>query len=149
MAGAGAAEVGENGHDACRRKTYVLCRTAPPGEREGDSQSFSARIERRSIDSPNVREEAQRPQQDRATDRKDQARHPQVADARWMLRKPAGASWKLVKDCQAWQQLRRRTCRGPICRLGAPNGWSQYIQRRSEAAFRVLKSELLIRPLFH
>jgi transposase len=60
--------------------------------------------------------------------------------------------WKLVEQRRAWREAREgayllRTNVKP----GQPQElWSQYIQlTEAEAAFRALKSELLIRPFFH
>ena len=71
-----------------------------------------------------------------------------VEETRRRLRFP----WKLVKDCQAWQQLREGAylLRTNLQAGSAEQLWSQYIQLTEvEAAFRFLKSELLVHPLFH
>ena len=140
-------------------ETYVLCRTAARQEKERAMRSrFSARIEKA------LGRLTKRVREGRLKDRnkierqigKIQARHPQVADLYQMDVEETSQglrfAWKLVKDCQAWQQLREGAylLRTNLQAGSAEQLWSQYIQlTEAEAAFRVLKSELLIRPLFH
>jgi len=140
-------------------ETYVLCRTAARQEKERAIRSrFSARIEEA------LGRLTKRVREGRLKDRnkierqigKIQARHPQVADLYQMDVEETSQglrfAWKLVKDCQAWQQLREGAylLRTNLQAGSAEQLWSQYIQlTEAEAAFRVLKSELLIRPLFH
>jgi len=140
-------------------ETYVLCRTTARQQKEKAIRSrFSARIEEA------LGRLAKRVREGRLKDRnklerqigKIQARHPQVADLYQMDVEETSQglrfAWKLVKDCQAWQQLREGAylLRTNLQAGSAEQLWSQYIQlTEAEAAFRVLKSELLIRPLFH
>jgi transposase len=140
-------------------ETYVLCRTAARQQKEKAIRSrFSARIEEA------LGRLAKRVREGRLKDRnkierqigKIQARHPQVADLYQMDVEETSQglrfAWKLVKDCQAWQQLREGAylLRTNLQAGSAEQLWNQYIQlTEAEAAFRVLKSELLIRPLFH
>jgi Transposase DDE domain len=140
-------------------ETYVLCRTAARQQKERAIRSrFSARIEEA------LSRLAKRVREGRLKDRnkierqigKIQARHPQVADLYQMDVEETSAglrfAWKLVKDCQAWQQLREGAylLRTNLQAGSAEQLWSQYIQLTEvEAAFRFLKSELLVRPLFH
>jgi hypothetical protein len=70
---------------------------------------------------------------------------PQVA-GRWRLR------WNLIAERRAWREAREGAYLLRTNLQGATEEelWTQYIQlTEAEAAFRALKSELSIRPLFH
>jgi hypothetical protein len=88
--------------------------------------------------------------------RRVQARYPQVADlfqlqvveAEGRLR----LKWGLVPERRAWQEAREGVylLRTNLQADSAPDLWTKYIQlTEAEGAFRALKSELSIRPLFH
>ena len=86
-----------------------------------------------------------------------QARHPQVADLYELeVVENEGRlrlNWKLRPERQllAASARRRRTCCAPTYRPLIPKQlWKSYIQlTEAEAAFRALKSELAVRPIFH
>jgi len=85
-----------------------------------------------------------------------QERYVQVADlyemdlrqveGRWQLR------WNLIEERRAWREAREGAylLRTNLQGATVEELWSRYIQlTEAEAAFRALKSELSIRPLFH
>src|SRR5437899_1019530 len=85
-----------------------------------------------------------------------QARHPQVADLYEVgVTEKDGAlalQWQALEGRQTWQRAREGAY---LLRTNLPpqepvQMWKSYIQlTEAEAAFRVLKSELSIRPIFH
>jgi transposase len=137
----------------------VLCRSTARREKErAIRRRFSARIEQA------LKRLAQRVKKGQLKDQqkierrlgKIQARYRQVADlyemslvegeGRWLL------NWKVIEERRAWREARegayllRTNLQGESCE----ELWSKYIQlTEAEAAFRALKSELSIRPLFH
>src|SRR3989441_3966686 len=85
-----------------------------------------------------------------------QARHPQVADLYEMeILEEAGhfrLRWQAMRDRRAWQEAREGAylLRTNLQADSAAELWTKYIQlTEAETAFRALKSELSIRPLFH
>jgi transposase len=85
-----------------------------------------------------------------------QARHPQVADLYEMkIVEEQGRlrlQWKAIENRRAWQRAREGAylLRTNLQADSAAELWTKYIQlTEAEAAFRALKSELAIRPLFH
>ncbi|HEX4716233.1 MAG TPA: IS1634 family transposase, partial [Ktedonobacteraceae bacterium] len=140
-------------------ETYVLCRTTGRKEKEqAIRERFSTHMEKalraleHSIASGRLKD---RNKMERQLGRI-QARHPQVNDLFTVeLRDtPQGArlSWQIRAERLAWRELREgayllRT----NLRVESPAElWSKYMQlTEAEAAFRALKSELSIRPLFH
>jgi len=140
-------------------ETYVLCRSTARQQKEAAIRSrFSARLEKA------LKSLAQRVAAGKLKDRSKierqlgriQARHPQVADLYEM-----GATerdgrveleWKVRPDRQAWQQAREGAylLRTNLEAADPRQLWQSYMQlTEAEAAFRALKSELAIRPLFH
>ena len=85
-----------------------------------------------------------------------QARHPSVNDLYEVgLRDTAEGVrlfWEIKEDRKRWRESREGAY---LLRTNLPGGtseqlWSQYMQlTEAKASFRVLKSELAIRPLFH
>lgn len=60
--------------------------------------------------------------------------------------------WEIADEHRRWQQLREGAymLRTNVSGENAPDLWTKYIQlTEAEAAFRALKSELSIRPIFH
>src|ERR1700716_1370263 len=85
-----------------------------------------------------------------------QASHPQVADLYEMAIKDSkeGARlvWRQKPEQQQWLEAREGAylLRTNLTANGAADLWNKYMQLTEvEAAFRTLKSELAIRPLFH
>jgi len=85
-----------------------------------------------------------------------QARHPQVADLYTIgVEDNAGTlrvAWRKLEDRNQWQQARKGAylLRTNVQSDDAEQLWKKYIQLTEvEAAFRVLKTELRIRPFFH
>jgi transposase len=140
-------------------ETYVLCRAAARREKEKAIRSrFSAQIE-------NVLARlAKRVAEGRLKDRSKierrlgriQAGHPSVADLyKMQLVEEQGrlrVDWQILPERRDWQQAREGAylLRTNLQAESASELWTKYIQlTEAEAAFRVLKSELWIRPLFH
>jgi transposase len=140
-------------------ETYVLCRTRARREKEKAIRSrFSTQIEKA------LAGLAQRVATGKLKDRgkierrlgRIEARYPSVADlyqAR-VIETPAGlrVEWQILADRQVWQERREGAylLRTNLEAESAAELWTKYMQlTEAEAAFRVLKSELSIRPLFH
>ncbi len=140
-------------------ETYVLCRSTARREKEQAIRSrFSARMEKA------LRALQKRVAQGKLKDRSKierklgsiQARHPQVADLyQVQVTEQSGApslEWNALTGRQSWQRAREGAY---LLRTNLPAGepeklWANYIQlTEAEAAFRALKSELAIRPIFH
>jgi len=140
-------------------ETYVLCRTTARREKEKAIRSrFSTQIEKA------LGGLAQRVATGKLKDRgkierrlgRIEARYPSVADLyqAQVVETPAGlrVEWQMLADRRAWQETREGAylLRTNLQAGTAAELWTKYIQLTEvEAAFRVLKSELSIRPLFH
>jgi len=140
-------------------ETYVLCRSTARREKEqAIRRRFSARMERA------LKHLAQRVEKGQLKDRQKierrlgriQARHPQVTDLYTMgITEHEGhlvVEWKLLEERRAWREAREGTylLRTNLQGESAEELWTKYIQlTEAESAFRALKSELSIRPLFH
>ena len=140
-------------------ETYVLCRTAARKEKEKAIRSrFSTQMESA------LKKLQKRVAEQRLKDRNKierqigriQARHPQVADLYEMEVKKSAEGlrfeWEILKDRHTWQQMREGAylLRTNLSGESAEDLWKKYIQlTEAEAAFRALKSELSIRPIFH
>jgi transposase len=140
-------------------ETYILCRSTARQEKEKAIRSrFSQRMERA------LSALAKRVAQGKLCDRNKierrvgaiQARHPQVADLYELevveheghLR----LNWELRKQRSDWQQAREGAylLRTNLPATDPEHLWKSYIQlTEAEAAFRALKSELAVRPIFH
>jgi transposase len=140
-------------------ETYVLCRSAARREKErAIRRRFSTRMERA------LARLAQRVAKGQLKDRskierrlgKIQQRYVQVADLyEAELRQTGGQwvlSWNLIEERRAWREAREGAylLRTNLEGATVEELWTKYIQlTEAEAAFRALKSELSIRPLFH
>jgi transposase len=140
-------------------ETYVLCRTAARKEKEKAIRSrFSTRMETA------LNKLKKRVGENRLKDRNKierqigriQARHAQVADLYQMevthSAEGLRLEWTVLKDRHTWQQMREGAylLRTNLSGESAEELWKKYIQlTEAEAAFRALKSELSIRPIFH
>src|ERR1700746_2835066 len=140
-------------------ETYILCRTAGGKEKEeAIRHSVSSSMEKA------LKGLQKAIAQGRLKDRhkmerrlgKIQARHPSVQDLYEVgLRDTAEGVrlfWQIQEDRKRWRESRegayllRTNLQGDT----AEQLWSKYMQlTEAEASFRVLKSELAIRPLFH
>ena len=141
------------------RETYVLCRSTARREKErAIRRRFSARMERA------LQRLAQQVEQGKLKDRskierrlgKIQARCRPVADLyEASLAEREGRlvlNWKPIEDRRAWREAREGAylLRTNLDGESPEELWTKYIQlTEAEAAFRALKSELAIRPLFH
>jgi transposase len=140
-------------------ETYVLCRSAARREKEkAMRRRFSQRLEQA------LRRLEQRVSRGRLKDRAKidnalgrlRARHSRVAPLYQMGVVEAEGrlqmEWKLIEERRAWQEAREGAylLRTNLEGESAEQLWDKYIQlTEAEAAFRALKSELSIRPLFH
>jgi transposase len=140
-------------------ETYILCRTAGRKEKEKAIRSrFVAKIEKalagleKRIAEGKLRD---RFKMERNLGRI-QASHPQIADLYEMAVKDRKEGprlvWRQKPEQQQWLEAREGTylLRTNLTVDGAADLWKKYMQLTEvEAAFRTLKSELAIRPLFH
>jgi transposase len=140
-------------------ETYILCRTVGRKEKEKAIRSrFVAKIEKA------LTGLAKRIADGKLKDRgkmfmglgRIQASHPQVADLYEMAIKDtqegARLVWRQKPEQQQWLEAREGAylLRTNLKVDGAADLWKKYMQLTEvEAAFRTLKSELAIRPLFH
>ena len=140
-------------------ETYILCRTAGRKEKEKAIRSrFVAKIEKalagleKRIAEGKLRD---RFKMERNLGRI-QASHPQVADLYEMAVQDSKEGprlvWRQKPEQQQWLAAREGAylLRTNLTADGAADLWKKYMQLTEvEAAFRTLKSELAIRPLFH
>jgi len=140
-------------------ETYVLCRSTARREKErAIRRRFSTRLEdslRRLEHRVATGRLKDRPKIERALGRL-QARYPMVADLYEMsMREEQGRlrlAWRLIDARRAWRDAREGAylLRTNLEGQTAEELWTKYIQlTEAEGAFRALKSELAIRPLFH
>ena len=140
-------------------ETYVLCRSTARREKElAIRRRFSARLEEalrkleRRVATGRLKD---RGKIERALGRL-QARYPMVADLYEMAvpeeAGPLRLAWHLMEDRRAWRDAREGAylLRTNLEGQTAEDLWTKYIQlTEAEAAFRALKSELAVRPVFH
>ncbi len=140
-------------------ETYILCRTSGRKEKEKAIRSrFVAKIEKalagleKRIAEGKLKD---RFKMERNLGRI-QAAHPQVADLYEMVirdsKEGARLVWRQKPDQQQWLEAREGAylLRTNLTAGTAADLWKKYMQLTEvEAAFRTLKSELAIRPLFH
>jgi transposase len=140
-------------------ETYILCRTAGRKEKEKAIRSrFAAQIEKALAGLEKRIAEGQLKDRDKMLLRlgRIQASHPQVADLYEMAVKDSKEGprlvWRQKPEQQQWLEAREGAylLRTNLTVNGAADLWKKYMQLTEvEAAFRTLKSELAIRPLFH
>ncbi len=141
------------------QETYVLCRTAGRKEKEKAIRSrFVAKIEKALAGLEKRIVEGQLKDRDKMLLRlgRIQASHPQVADLYEMAVKDSREGprliWRQKPEQQKWLEAREGAylLRTNLTVNGAADLWKKYMQLTEvEAAFRTLKSESAIRPLFH
>ena len=140
-------------------ETYVLCRTRGRQEKErAIQQRFSKRLEKALASLQKRVAQGKLKNRDKILLRlgRLEALHPQVADLyAWELVQDQGQSefrWQFREAKRTWQERREGAY---LLRTNLPAEhpaelWQQYMQLTEvEAAFRALKSELAIRPLYH
>lgn len=140
-------------------ETYILCRSTARKEKESAIRSrFSLRMEKALVALEKRVAEGRLRDRNKIERRLGaiQARHPQVADLYELeVFEQNGRlklQWQLRPERKSWQQAREGAY---LLRTNLPAGdpeqlWKSYIQlTEAEAAFRALKSELAIRPIFH
>src|SRR2546427_1515743 len=140
-------------------ETYILCRTAGRKEKEQAIRSrFATRIEKALAGLAKRIAEGQLKDRDKMLLRlgRIQASHPQVADLYEMAVKDrkegARLVWRQKPKQQQWREAREGAylLRTNLTADSAAELWKKYMQLTEvEAAFRSLKSELALRPLFH
>lgn len=140
-------------------ETYILCRTAGRKEKEKAIRSrFVAKIEKALMGLEKRIAEGKLKDRDKMLLRlgRIQASHPQVADLYEMAVKDSKEGprlvWQQKPEQQQWLEAREGAylLRTNLTVDGAADLWKKYMQLTEvEAAFRTLKSELAIRPLFH
>ena len=140
-------------------ETYILCRTAGRKEKEKAIRSrFVTKIEKALAGLEQRIAEGKLKDRDKMLLRlgRIQASHPQVADLYEMAVKDSKEGprlvWKQKPEQQQWLEAREGAylLRTNLTVNGAADLWKKYMQLTEvEAAFRTLKSELAIRPLFH
>jgi transposase len=140
-------------------ETYVLCRSTARREKElAIRRRFSTRLEDR------LRGLEKRVATGRLKDRgkiervlgRLQASYASVADLYEMaVREEDGQlrlHWRLIEERRAWRDAREGAymLRTNLVGQTVEELWTKYIQlTEAEAAFRALKSELAVRPVFH
>jgi len=140
-------------------ETYLLCRSTARREKEKAMHSrFSGRMEN-ALQALTKRVATGKLKDRHKIERRlgaIQARHPQVADLYEIkVVERTGqlqVDWKLLQHRRAWQQAREGAylLRTNLSATDPEKLWKSYIQlTEAEAAFRVLKSELSVRPIFH
>jgi transposase len=138
---------------------YILCRTAGRKEKEEAIRGrFSSSMEK-ALDGLKKTIATGRLKDRNKMERRlgmIQARHPQVNDLYDVaLRETAagvGLFWQIKEDRKTWRESREGAylLRTNLQAQTAEELWTKYMQlTEAEAAFRSLKSELSIRPLFH
>jgi transposase len=141
------------------QETYVLCRSRARQEKEKAIRSrFCQRMEKalgnlaRRVEKGQMKD---RPKIERCLGAL-LARHPFVADLYQISVSEQNGTWRvewtMLEDRKAWREAREGAylLRTNLQADSAEQLWRKYIQlTEAEAAFRTLKSELLIRPLFH
>ena len=140
-------------------ETYVLCRSTARREKElAIRRRFSTRLEDR------LRGLENRVATGRLKDRAKiervlgrlQASYASVADLYEMAVRDEDGQlrlhWRLIEDRRAWRDAREGAylLRTNLVGQTVEELWTKYIQlTEAEAAFRALKSELAVRPVFH
>jgi len=140
-------------------ETYILCRsTARRAKEQAIRSRFSTRMEKALQALQKRVAEGQLKDRNKIERKLGSllARNPQVADLYQVeVTEKDGmlaVEWKAIESRQTWQQAREGAY---LLRTNLPPGepaklWKDYIQlTEAEAAFRALKSELSIRPIFH
>ncbi|MCL5746073.1 MAG: IS1634 family transposase [Acidobacteria bacterium] len=140
-------------------ETHILCRTEGRKDKEkAIRKRFSTRMEdalkglEKAILTGRLKD---RHKMERRLG-KIQARHPSVNDLYAVsLRDTAEGvrlSWEMKEDRKTWREAREGSylLRTNVRAESAEELWAKYMQlTEAEAAFRALKSELSVRPLFH
>jgi transposase len=140
-------------------ETYVLCRSTARREKErAMRRRFSTRLEH-ALQRLETRVATGRVKDRAAIERalgRLQERYPTVADLYEMaVREEDGRlrlHWQLIEARRQWRDAREGAylLRTNLEGQHAEDLWTKYIQlTEAEAAFRALKSELAIRPVFH
>jgi transposase len=140
-------------------ETYLLCRSTSRKEKESAMRSRVSTSMEKALGKLEKRIASGQLKDRLKIERmlgKIQARHPSVNDLYQMavLEKSDGLrlQWKLIEERRAWRDAREGAylLRTNLKLERTEELWKKYIQlTEAEAAFRALKSELAIRPIFH
>jgi transposase len=140
-------------------ETYILCRTAGRKEKEqAIRKRFSSSMERAFNSLQKTIAQGRLKDRNKMERRlgKIQARHPSVNDLYDVSLRETEEGvrlfWQIREDRKNWRTAREGAylLRTNLQADAAEHLWSTYMQlTEAEASFRVLKSEVVIRPLFH
>lgn len=140
-------------------ETYLLCRSAARQEKEKAMRSHFSRAMEKALAGLEKQLRGGKLKDRNKAERRlgaIRARYSRVADLYHTeiveTEKQLKLDWKIREDRRAWQQAREGAY---LLRSNLPPSdpnqlWKSYIQlTEAEAAFRALKSELAIRPIYH
>jgi transposase len=140
-------------------ETYLLCRSTSRKEKETAMRNRASTSMEKALGKLEKRMASGQLKDRLKIERmlgKIQARHPSVNDLYQMsvVDKSDGLQlrWKLIEERRAWRDAREGAylLRTNLKEERPEELWKKYIQlTEAEAAFRALKSELAIRPIFH
>ena len=140
-------------------ETYLLCRSTSRKEKETAMRNRASTSMEKALGKLEKRIASGQLKDRLKIERmlgKIQARHPSVNDLYQMsvVEKSDGLQlrWKLIEERRAWRDAREGAylLRTNLKEERPEELWKKYIQlTEAEAAFRALKSELAIRPIFH
>jgi transposase len=140
-------------------ETYILCRSTARKEKETAMRNRVSTSMKKALGQLEKRIASGKLKDRSKIERmlgKIQARHPSVNDLYKVAvqEKSDGLrlEWKLIEERRAWRDAREGAymLRTNLKEDRAEELWKKYIQlTEAEAAFRALKSELAIRPIFH
>src|SRR5438067_91461 len=140
-------------------ETYILCRSTGRKEKETAMRNRASTSMEKALGKLEKRIASGQLKDRLKIERmpgKIQARHPSVNDLYQMsvVEKSDGLQlrWKLIEERRAWRDAREGAylLRTNLKEERPEELWKKYIQlTEAEAAFRALKSELAIRPIFH
>jgi len=139
-------------------ETYILCRSTARKEKETAMRHRVSTSMEKALGKMEKRMASGKLKDRSKIERtlgKIQARHPSVNDLYKVAvrekREGLCLEWKLIEERRAWRDAREGAylLRSNL-KEGTEELWKKYIQlTEAEAAFRALKSELSIRPIFH
>jgi transposase len=140
-------------------ETYILCRSTARKEKETAMRNRVSTSMEKALSKLEKRIASGKLKDRSKIERmlgKIQARHPSVNDLYKVAvqEKQDGLhlEWKLIEERRAWRDAREGAylLRTNLKEERSEELWKKYIQlTEAEAAFRALKSELAIRPIFH
>lgn len=136
-------------------ETYVLCRSDGRSEKEGAMHDSASRKLEKQLNSLTERVREGKLKDRMKIERRIGTilgRHPSISDLYNVELKKGKLIWKIDKNKLAWQKAREGVylLRTNLTEKDPGLLWKKYMQlSEAEAAFRALKSELAIRPIWH